>query len=238
MLDSVSIEDRKQEMKKMIDEEIDKRVLEKINALQNAHTPNIDAAKIEKECRDELIKEVIRQVKEDEKKIPEFFQQLQLDNPKLYEVLKLRADQSMANSVEKFKITLDKDELEKLLSLGRKWFVEDDYNKAFLYFCFITLADPKNADAWLKRGMAEHNLQKYDNAMQSYASSLMIDPRSLLTYINLMNSLILANRIEEAKQIYDDLAPDLDPSFFTNGSDIANKLVVVKQYVTGELVII
>jgi tetratricopeptide (TPR) repeat protein len=87
-----------------------------------------------------------------------------------------------------------------------------NYSKINLYFLFLSFVDESNAYIWLLKGMSEQNMHRYEDALQSYLTSVTVNPSILLSCIKMIDTLLLSDKMDEARQVYSILQAEVDPS--------------------------
>lgn len=209
-------------------------VYKKINSMRNEKKTASDINVIERECEASFFKEFEAQIKIEQNNCSEFFDQLHQDNTQIYEKIKMHAEQGLRNpNLKEIKCQAipSSEELAEVYQLGIDWFNKNDFRNAFLYFAYFSIIDSENANAWLARAMTEQNLKRYEDALKSYAISLALNPDNLMTTLNTMNCLILAEHLEEAKQIYEEFTRNVNPIDYEGNDEITSKLTMIKKYI-------
>ena len=70
----------------------------------------------------------------------------------------------------------------------------------------------KDADEWNNKGLALHNLGKYDEAIKYCDKAIEINPNFAWAWINKGNALFELGKYDEAVKCYDK-AIEIDPNF-------------------------
>lgn len=226
-----------QEVKKAVDECVYKKI-----SVLSAHNKQVNHDLIERECIDEVFKIQEDRISEEITRMGQFVKQLVQDDPQLFKEIKARAlnsvqqgkdgteGQNVDEGIENTTNILSKEEIEKLYQIGANWFSNKNYINSYLYFTYLSLADPENSVVWMARGMVEQQNGNYEEALISYGNSIRIEPGNLLAYIHLMNCLIQSNHRDTAKQIYEEFIQVIDPqdvAFLEN--DMGDKLDEIKE---------
>ncbi|MES2199741.1 MAG: hypothetical protein V4489_06200 [Chlamydiota bacterium] len=226
-------------LNKEIDELTDKEILLRYKTSQDVNTKEIRVKK-EKEFFDNIKVQLEKFVTQC---IP-FGEQLKVDDMQIYEKLKAGAldeetlkkklsDYTALKELKKATMAiLTGEELKKLTEIGKKHFNDGHFDKAHLYFLFLSAMDASNADIWLCKGMAEQNLQSYTEALQSYFTAITLDPTLLLTYLQIIDCLILNKSIEEAKQFYSVFQNEISPHEYSDDPFYISKVEAIKQHLT------
>ena len=97
-------------------------------------------------------------------------------------------------------------------------------------YVFLSFVDELNADVWLLKGMSEQNMQRYEEALQSYFTSVKADPTVLLSYIQIVDTLLLSGKVDEARQVYSTLQAEIEPSEYLNYPFYASKCKKIEAY--------
>lgn len=254
----------KGELVKNLKAEIDKRVLIKIQWLEKSHhNAKIDPKKIEKECIQELVLGMEPQFENNSKILINFKERLKEDHPDLYkQLIEWQAKQAAGDRIEDLlksqksgemtlediatllgidndpssKVFTDQD-LDILFNIAKNWFSKNEYSRAYDYLVSLTILSAQSSEVWLMRGIIEQHLGKFDNAIESYFKAILYDPNDIKIFINLMNCLILANKLEQAKAVYDKFKLEIDPSMYSHDEQIAKGLESIRKFVTGEMII-
>lgn len=221
--------------RKTIDDLINKQMVE-----ASIHSKKVDKIAIQTECEEFFFNEFKRylfQVNEDMEK---FYKLIETDNPKLFEKMSKTAEE-MVPKLQTCKTfgdllnlgkdnPLSKGDIEKLYGRGLEWFEKSDFEKAYLYFSFLTMMDGKNPEMWFVKGMAEQNLNKLGEALNSYAMTITLDPRHIPPYIQLMDCLILANQLEKAEECFNNFMHEVDPKIYAKDEFIKSKLKNIEDF--------
>lgn len=136
----------------------------------------------------------------------QFYLQLRQDDDKLYNLIVENIKENVKVSDEPIfpetSITLKQKFLDKLQKIGLTWFHHADWQKAHLYFSYLSLFEVGNPVIWVLKGMSEHNLGKYKEAAASYIYALTIAPEYGFAKIQLIKCMIASKHEEDAKKIY------------------------------------
>lgn len=222
-------------------QEIDKKIDEKAMALSKQGQV-IDPKKIKEECERQYFSSLVQFFGDLSQQMVSFFHQIAQDNPEIHRKLMEAgkdAETSMAslascktlNDLNKLlpAWNLTEGEFEELYKLGKKWFEDDQFDKALFYFVFLTVNHPDSVENWLLKGMCEQNLGKYQEALSSYSELLQLNPGYALCYLQIMDCLILYGRLPEAKQCYALFMANTNPSDYSQDEFFVSKLKVIEQ---------
>lgn len=238
----ISTEDKEKMFFLSIRNEIEGMVDTKLHSLYENHPgKKMDSRKIEEECQIQFFDGLSKMFENSIKICGEFYEQLKLDDSELYAKVqsglvpiseKVVHCKSIRDLLELKQNYLSKDDEKKIYSIGLKHFKEEHFEAAYLYFSFLSLLDAENSHIWLARGMVEQNLGKYQDALGSYASSLSLSPRHLVTYIQIMDTLLLMKHFDEAHRVYETFMREVHPENYSRNSFIISKLNVVRSFLT------
>jgi tetratricopeptide (TPR) repeat protein len=123
-------------------------------------------------------------------------------------------------------------EIKKIQQMGLKHFQNQHIDQAHLYFTFLTMIDSENASIWLAKGMAEQSLEKFEEALVSYSNALTLLPQGIVTYIQIIETLILMKKIEQAQQVYDIFVKEIDQNLFAHDEFLVSKVNGVKEFLS------
>ena len=160
-------------IKKEIDALVDKEII-----LLSKTSQKIDKKAIEEKNTQAFFAQMQVQLETFLSKCIPFFDLLQKDDPLLYDKLKNAPKLEMPkdpnyDTLKYIRKTysndlLSKDDLKKIQATGEKWFSEGQFDKAHLYFLFLSLSIPKDPNIWLIKGLIEQNIKDYQEALNSY----------------------------------------------------------------------
>ena len=68
-------------------------------------------------------------------------------------------------------------EIDELISSGKSFLENGDFDKALSFFEQALLLDTKNPDLWNYKGIALRSLGRYGESMDCFNNSLKLDPR-------------------------------------------------------------
>ena len=68
-------------------------------------------------------------------------------------------------------------EIDELVSEGKSFLENGDFDKALGFFEQALLLNPKNPDLWNYKGTALRSLGRYGESMDCFNNSLKLDPR-------------------------------------------------------------
>tara|TARA_B110000116_G_scaffold170509_1_gene147397 strand:- start:770 stop:997 length:228 start_codon:yes stop_codon:yes gene_type:complete len=68
-------------------------------------------------------------------------------------------------------------EIDELISSGKSFLENGDFDKALSFFEQALLLDTKNPDLWNYKGTALRSLGRYGESMDCFNHSLKLDPR-------------------------------------------------------------
>lgn len=221
-------------------EAIVQKVHDKVDSLSKSNQP-IDLPKIEKKAENDFFEELSQQMDQSVEYFSSFFDVLQNDKKQIF--LKLLNPENPAKDLESeikacktFKemrelspaSVLTADDFAELYDQGTKWFDEQHFDKAFLYFLFLTSCKSDNFEYWLGKAMCEQSLGKYKDALASYSKVAELNPDFGLTYLQMIECLLLLNQKEDAKELYSLFFQDIKPAEYAKDAYFASKLEAVK----------
>ena len=190
---------------------------------------------IRKKHENKVFDLIQHEIENDAKLITSFFNQVKVDDIAIYEKLienqldeetvnkKLQACRTVEDFSELYSNPLSTENLQQLNEIGKKWFNNGAFDKALFYFHYLVTAEPKNVDNWLSKAITEQNLTKYQEAIQSYFIVIDLKPEYLLSYLQVIECLILNNQIEEGKIFFTNLIGVLETIDYSE-----NELYVTK----------
>lgn len=94
------------------------------------------------------------------------------------------------------------EELQKVCDYGKKWFEQNEFEKAQAYFQYLIGMDPSNADYWLFKGMTEQALTNYEEAIICFTKIVDLKPDYLMSHLLIVDCLISNDQIQEAKEYF------------------------------------
>lgn len=231
------------EVKKAIGKLVNDKVVE---AKAKGITPDLSV--IEMECEEQFFDEFQHQIELASENTVQFLNQLKADEPVLFE--KIRKDFSIkVPKVEQgcpvpfneddLSIgdphPLTSEEVQHFYQRGLDWFDQEDYDKAFLYFSFLTFNRPDDPEMWFVKGMAEQNLLRFDEALISYGRTISLNPQSLLPYIHIIDTLILAQELDKAKEFYEGFIREVKPEDYADNPIVRAKLKTIDDYLKNPI---
>ncbi len=167
-------------------------------------------------------------------------EELKKDNIQIYEKLKSFCSDK-ESIIEKYKDyssikelknqcknLLSQEELKNLAEIGAQHFDQNRFNEARLYFLFLSVLEPFNANHCISKGMAEQNMKNYDEAIASYFMAITLDSTQLLPYLEIIDCFILSNRIDEAKQIFSQIEKEVHPNEYADNPFYASKIKIIR----------
>lgn len=216
---------------------IDQKVQEKVATLKKG---SFDLKKIYQKCEADFFAELQVQVEKTLMDAAPFFPLLQEDNQQFFDkltapikknqdLIKSRLNDPNSWGDLKDLIVISPEDYEELNRLGEKWFNVKNYDKALLYFIFLTLQQPKNTDYWLAKGLSQQNLKRYKDALISYLMIIQIDPTQLLAYLQVVECLILDNNLDMAKQCFNEFLTTIDPKSYEGHEFVIDKINKIKE---------
>lgn len=231
--------DREKEALTALKKSIDELVLHKVNqAKAKGETP--DPIQVESESEKELFGELEKNWKNATTNNMLFYQQLKEDDPASFDEITehtvgLKQQLNDCRTLDDLLVLsevrpLSEKQVLTLYHLGLGWFDDEDYATALLYFNFLTQADPQNPEVWFVRGMAEQNLLKIKEAMASYSMTISLAPHHLLPYLHVMDTLILGEELEKARECYEVFMREVDPHAYTDNAIVKEKLKTIHEY--------
>lgn len=230
-------------VKAFVDQNVDSEVMTLSQTNQK-----IDIASITKKCEERFFSDLGKEIEDLVGQLPSFFRQLELDNKIIYDKIYnqlvglSKTSEEFTNLIKScitFKelnnlssaFVLTPEDLKKLYDQGKNWFTEEDYNKAFLYFLFLTSIDSQNAENWIARGMSEQNLGRFNEAIATYMIVIKLDPDYLLNYLQIIDCLILNKQLNEASQLYSTFMREIDPTDYSDSPFLLSKLEGIKNFI-------
>lgn len=164
-----------------------------------------------------------------------FLDQLKEDDIDLYKKIKsaqltpeqMKEKYKDCKTVEDFEkkgVSLSEEEIRKIDELGKKWFDLNEFEKALIYFHFQAIIDFSNVDNWVAKGIAEQNLGRYENAIQSYYMAAHLNPSYFLPYLLIVESLILNKKLEEARLLYFGLINEVNADEYKDNEFYLSKI--------------
>lgn len=215
-----------------IHDQIDEMVDEKIVARSAKHA-KVDRAAVERECEHiyfEDLKKVFEKKVEDKKK---FLNYLKHDHHSLFDKITHQTKnvdfQTIDEVLEFEHPKLQNKELEELKDIGFNWFEQKDYVKAYAYFSYICQMDQDNPQFWFLKGMAEHNLGHFDEALKSYKHAIILAPHYVAAHVHHMNCLIADHKIDQAKQCFDFFMKEFDYKSLQSNNFVVSNIENIKK---------
>ncbi|MFI0434234.1 MAG: hypothetical protein ACH350_00720 [Parachlamydiaceae bacterium] len=238
--DIISNESKEKMFYFLIKNEIEEMIDVKLHSLyQKNPVETINVKKIEEECKNQFFDQLGEILEKSVKACTEFYEVLKLDDPDLFDSLQGEF-KAIARNVATCRSIHDLTQLKHLsfsekdeniiYAMGLKHFKEEQLDKAYLYFSFLTLIDAENAHIWLARGMVEQNLGRYQEALSSYSSSASLAPENLIVYFQIIDTLLLMKHHDEAKRVYETFMQEVDPELYSHHSLMISKLEKVRSY--------
>lgn len=203
------------------------------------HKQMIDREAIKKECTEqyfENMKKEALQVNELERSA---LQEIKVRYPEISaklaeQALIMQSEAMTCRTVSDFNkisnFSLSDEEKENLYNTGIHFFNERNIKKAFCYFHIFSLVEPRNAKAWLFKGLCQYNLGNYKEALDAYTASFLIAPDDVLIQIEITTCLVVWGRTEEAKKIYAILKAEANRNVFADDSYIEGRLKSLEEY--------
>ncbi len=235
-----SIEDQEKKFFMSIKNEIDSMVDIKLHAFYKSDSNGkSDIKKIEKECSDQFFRDLEKIFDDSVKNCEAFYQQLKLDDRALYKSIKKEMEPilSKIQICKSFKDLVDLKESHlsegthnEIKEIGLKHFKNGHFDKAYLYFTFLSLADAESPQVWLVRGMVEQNLGKYEQALNSYSAALTLAPEHLITYLQIIDTLLLMKRFDEALHTYEIFMREINPEHYAHNPFVISKLTTIRSF--------
>ncbi len=211
---------------KTVQEQIDEAVCKRIN-LSPQGAANFSL--INKECKDQFFSGFQKELDSQFEFIQDFGRQFAMDHKDLFEKANVHVT-GLLNNVNEHNTSnmFTNDENSLIFQTGINWFNQNDYLKAFLYFSFLAVTNPKNANMWLLKGITEQNLGKNEEALKSYNVALSIEPENLMAQVNIIGCLILLNYPDAAKKSYE-IFKAIDPLLYDSDEDLKARLAVIEE---------
>jgi len=98
----------------------------------------------------------------------------------------------------------------RLCKIGKKYWDNEDLEKALETFNKAIELDGNNADAYTGRGMTYYDMEKFDLALKDYEKTIKIDPKAPMHYANRGDVYLIWEKYDEAMADYE-RALKLDP---------------------------
>lgn len=228
-----------EEILKSVKEIVSERVSKNVETLLKLGSTKIDEKAIEKKCSEELFRELDDFMAGVSKNVDKFFALLKGDDPVLYAKVEEKAAEGneaikkVTNLQELIEYGKEKryddETLDKVYTIGARYYSDGDFDNAFLYFSWLCLVDGDNPQMWFMKGVVELNLKKYDRAVASFYEVVNIDPGFIKVYTQLMNCLILMGDLPIAKNVYDAFTRDIDPRSYEDDSLFTENMSYIKK---------
>lgn len=226
-------------IKMAIDHEVDEKILN----LTKLNQP-FDKKKIKEQCEKRFFSNVQHEWEKEAEQLVPFFQLLQQDHPHLLEKLQgftPSSKEDFTESIKKCKHLADfnklspasqftAEDLKELYNAGKKCFKEEAFDKALAYFLFLVSCDSKNPENWIAKGMAEQNMEKYDDALLSYATVLNLVPEYALCYLQIIECLIHKKQFDAAKQCYSAFMENTRPEEYSQDTFLITKVKSIESF--------
>jgi len=229
------------ETKKSIDNILDQKI---ISLTKHHHPSEIEVKKLTEECEKQYFENMTKRIENDvalhTHTIVLVIEELKESNPLLYkkfnniskltesgELNKMIAD---CKSIKDFKnftknlLTLSEDDKNEIYKIGSKWFESDCFDKALSCFYFLSVIEPTNVTYWISRGMAQQNLGKYIDAINSYYRVISLAPEYFLSYLQIIECTILNEQLDIAKQLLENIMKEVDPKEYSNNQTYVSKI--------------
>jgi tetratricopeptide (TPR) repeat protein len=192
-----------------------------------------------KECEEQFFDMLQKQLANDDKNCHLFYQQLKTDNEALYQrihtsLMKVLPYLEGCKTLQDLRIlnkqVIAPKELEEIYRMGRQLFAQEHFQEALLYFAFLSCIDAENPDIWFAKGMAEHNLGHFEEALHSYSMTIALAPHYLPTHIQVMNCLILAKHFEQAQEYYNTFMHEIDSQMYADNENLKMQLASIQEF--------
>ena len=166
------------------------------------------------------------QVRIEQENLNEFYYLLSWDTQRSlsYSYKEIKDKFSQSNLLAKLAI-LENEILQSSIQQGDQYRENGELAKAEQIYLKIISNNPKIADLWFKLGLINEQLKRYDLAIHTYKSALLIEPKKTEAYHQLGNISYLLGLIEEAEQ-YNQKAEALAPNSPHILVNLANVLLV------------
>lgn len=215
-------------------QEVERMVDEKLHALSKSPMTSVNNEAIIKECQQHILNKYEKKLREVEETCNSFYSYLNHDNPELYNQLKkkfseIQEPNQLLENIDIENLKLSASEIEKINSIGLDHFNKKEWSKAYDYFSFISYFDPENPVNWVLKGMAEHNLERFDDAISSYVFATLLAPNYLFAHIYLIKSLIAMKRWDDAKHYFENLLSAVEPKTLEEDPFIKEEIVKIKE---------
>jgi tetratricopeptide (TPR) repeat protein len=122
------------------------------------------------------------------------------------------------------------EDLREIKQLGESWFKAEQYDKAQLYYLYLTAVESGNEKNWLAKGMTEQNMGLYQEAIGSYFFAIRLSPTHLFPYLLLIDCLILSDKLDEARQFFEVLEREVSSELYAENRLYISKIDKIRQY--------
>lgn len=216
-----------------IHEQINEMVDKKIMLRSGKSQLPINRKEIEKECEREFLKQMESSLEQSTTTCKIFYDYLMHDSPGLFAVVTERLNAIKVESIEDIlnigQFAPEEKILVKIKEMGFEFLNKGEYPKSYYYFSYLTLVQPNNPQVWFLKGMAEHNLTKFTEALQSYDKAIELAPHYIAAHIHRLNCLLAAQRSQEAKKHYEQFMLDFDSREYAGNEFVSKNLGKIKE---------
>ncbi len=100
--------------------------------------------------------------------------------------------------------------LQVLYQAGVEYYKNGKYSIALGGFLFLSGLIPDRAQVWLLQGICQQHMHQLERAFSSFETVLNLDSRLCMAYPLMIQCLLLADQVEQAKALYEALLQDAD----------------------------
>ena len=196
---------------------------------------------LEKKCTQEFFHDLEGYLTNISKQIEGFLDLLKHDDAKLYEQLHRIIEDSSKElkNIKNFHdlvnvgkhIKISEPTLDMIFQIGAHHYSTGHYLKALLYFNWLCSVEGTNPQMWYLKGVAEQNLEHYNEALISFAQVISLDETFYHVYAQIMNCFVLMGNMKSAKEVYDSFIKDVDPSVYKDDKTFVENLHCIKEVV-------
>ena len=126
--------------------------------------------------------------------------------------------------------------IQKLCKLAEDFFTLGNFERARIYFLFLSCFKPSDSYIWLMKGLTEQEVKQYDEALQSYYFAAAIDPTALMPYLQISECLILANQKQEAGRVLETILEQVREQEIDNPVCLAKIQAIRSSLQTNDLI--
>ncbi len=119
--------------------------------------------------------------------------------------------------------------IDEIFAIGEDYYCREDFNRARILFSFLILISSKNPIFWLIKGLSEQNIERYDEALVSYHQAIQFDPTLFLTYLHIIECLLILSKTNEAMQVYGIFINEINKEDYENEEIVMLKLKKIEE---------